>query len=194
MGDCVTLLVVVLTAALLVRRWFHHAQSLTRFRALILVSALLGFNLALGSPAMAQQQPASDCAQAPNPERPGAGMVGALDPPQGNGEKDSPYLNYGYAGMVWNVYDNNCGPLSKTITDPSTTIDTWAGNELFSLGKNIVGATNSLHYTLLNGGVLGGLNDQIGKAANSVFNNIYMQRPADMQPPRIFAAQVTVAF
>jgi outer membrane receptor protein involved in Fe transport len=28
----------------------------------------------------------------------------------------------------------------------------------------------------------------------NVFNHIYMQRPADMQPPRIFMAQVTVAF
>jgi hypothetical protein len=168
-----TLMVVLLAAALLiaVRRRRRREPVRGRARALVLVTAILGFNLALGSPAMAQD----GCAQAPNPERPGAGMVGALDPPQGNGEKDSPYLNYSYAGMVWNVYEDNCGPLSKTVTDPSTTIDTWAGNELFSMGKNIVGATNSLHYTLLNGGVLGGLNEQIGKAADSVFNNIYMQ-------------------
>lgn len=166
-------MVVVLAAALLiaVRRRSRRGPVRGRTRALLLVTAILGFNLALGSPAMAQDS----CAQAPNPERPGAGMVGALDPPQGNGEKDSPYLNYGYAGMVWHVYEDNCGPLSKTVTDPSTTIDTWAGNELFSMGKNIVGATNSLHYTLLNGGVLGGLNEQIGKAANAVFDNIYMQ-------------------
>ncbi|MFL6144941.1 MAG: magnesium transporter [Labedaea sp.] len=165
--------VVVLVAALLiaVRRRYPRAVLRGRARALLLVTAILGFNLALSSPAMAQDS----CAQAPNPERPGAGMVGALDPPQGNGEKDSPYLNYGYAGMVWNVFEDNCGPLSKTVTDPSTTIDTWAGNELFSMGKNVVGATNSLHYTLLNGGVLGGLNEQIGKAANAVFDNVYMQ-------------------
>jgi hypothetical protein len=169
----VTLTVVVLVAALLiaVRRRYPRVALGGRGRALLLVTAILGFNLALSSPAMAQD----GCAQAPNPERPGAGMVGALDPPQGNGEKDSPYLNYGYAGMVWNVFEDNCGPLSKTVTDPSTTIDTWAGNELFSMGKNVVGATNSLHYTLLNGGVLGGLNEQIGKAATAVFDNVYMQ-------------------
>jgi hypothetical protein len=168
-------IVVVLAAALLItaarRRRRRRTESRGRTRALVLVTAILGFNLVVTAPAMAQD----GCAQAPNPERPGAGMVGALDPPQGQGEKDSPYLNYGYAGMVWNVYEDNCGPLSKTVTDPSTTIDTWAGNELFNMGKNIVGATNSLHYTLLNGGVLGGLNDQIGKAASSVFDNIYMQ-------------------
>jgi hypothetical protein len=168
-----TLTVLVLAAALLyaVRRRYRRGVVTGKTRALLFVVAILGFNLALGSPAVAQ----SNCAEAPNPERPGAGMVGAIDPPQGNGEKDSPYLNYGYAGMVWHVYEDNCGPLSKTITDPSTTIDTWAGNELFSMGKNIVGATNSLHYTLLNGGVLGGLNEQIGKAASAVFDNIYMQ-------------------
>jgi hypothetical protein len=111
-------------------------------------------------------------------------MVGAIDPSQGNGEAggpytddkypNSPYLDHGYAGMVWHVYDPNCNqPLS--ISDPSVTIDTWAGNELFNLGKNIVGATNSLHYTLYNGGVLGGLNEQIGQAAHQIFDNIYMQ-------------------
>ncbi|HEV2779584.1 MAG TPA: magnesium transporter [Actinophytocola sp.] len=168
------MIVVALAAALwcAVRRRRRREQPMRgRGRALLLITAILGFNLAIGGPAMAQES----CAQAPNPERPGAGMVGALDPPQGQGEADSPYLNYGYAGMVWHVYEDNCGPLSKTVTDPSTTIDTWAGNELFSMGKNLVGATNSLHYTLLNGGVLGGLNEQIGKAASAVFDNIYMQ-------------------
>ncbi|HET9142539.1 magnesium transporter [Actinophytocola sp.] len=167
----VALLVALLFAVRRLRRAPRTPASRNRLRALVLVTAVLGFNLAIGGPAMAQD----NCAQAPNPERPGSGMVGALDPPQGNGEAGSPYLNYGYAGMVWHVYEDNCGPLSKTVTDPSTTIDTWAGNELFNVGKNVVGATNSLHYTLLNGGVLGGLNEQIGKAASAVFDNIYSQ-------------------
>ncbi|HEU5471151.1 MAG TPA: magnesium transporter [Actinophytocola sp.] len=171
-----TLTVLALVAALLIavrrhRRAPRTPASRGRSRALLLVIAVLGFNLAIGGPAMAQDS----CAEAPNPERPGSGMVGALDPPQGQGEANSPYLNYGYAGMIWHVYEDNCGPLSTTVTDPSTTIDTWAGNELFNVGKNIVGATNSLHYTLLNGGVLGGLNEQIGKAASAVFDNIFTQ-------------------
>jgi hypothetical protein len=152
-----------------------------RVASLAMVAAILGMQAIFGSPAMAQQA-AQDCT--PFPERPGAGMVGAIDPSQGNGEAggpytndkypNSPYLDHGYAGMVWHAYDPNCNqPLS--ITDPNVTIDTWAGNELFSIGKNIVGATNSLHYTLYNGGVLGGLNSQIGAAANSIFDNIYMQ-------------------
>jgi hypothetical protein len=157
-----------------------------RVVSLTMVAALLGLQAIVGSPAMAQQQETS-CS--PYPERPGAGMVGAVDPPQGNGLRggkdsgvpytddkypNSPYRDHGYAGMVWHVYDPNCNqPLS--ITNPSVTIDTWAGNELFNLGKNIVGATNSLHYTLYNGGVLGGLNQQIGAAASAIFDNIYMQ-------------------
>ncbi|MFL6121115.1 magnesium transporter, partial [Actinophytocola sp.] len=152
-----------------------------RVASLALVAGILGMQAIVGSPAMAQQ---TDTNCAPFPERPGAGMVGAIDPSQGNGESggpytdekhpNSPYLDHGYAGMVWHVYDPNCNqPLS--ISDPSVTIDTWAGNELFNLGKNIVGATNSLHYTLYNGGVLGGLNEQIGQAAKAIFDNIYMQ-------------------
>lgn len=153
-----------------------------RVASLAIVAALLGIQAMVGSPAMAQQQQDQSCA--PSPERPGAGMVGAIDPSQGNGESggpytdekypNSPYLDHGYAGMVWHTFDPNCNqPLS--ISDPSVTIDTWAGNELFNIGKNIVGATNSLHYTLYNGGVLGGLNSQIGAAANAIFDNIYMQ-------------------
>jgi hypothetical protein len=153
-----------------------------RVASLALVAGILGMQALIGTPAMAAQQEDTSCA--PFPERPGAGMVGAIDPSQGNGESggpytndkfpNSPYLDHGYAGMVWHTYDPNCKqPLS--ISDPSVTIDTWAGNELFNLGKNIVGATNSLHYTLYNGGVLGGLNSQIGEAANAIFDNIYMQ-------------------
>lgn len=168
------------------RRWRRDQINPTRRRgrvaSLAIVAALLGLQAMVGSPAMAQQQADTSCA--PFPERPGAGMVGAIDPSQGNGESggaftndkypNSPYLDHGYAGMVWHTYDPNCKqPLS--ISDPSVTIDTWAGNELFNIGKNIVGATNSLHYTLYNGGVLGGLNSQIGAAANAVFDNIYMQ-------------------
>jgi hypothetical protein len=164
----------------------NPARRRGRVTSLTVVAAILGMQAIFGSPAMAQQQ---DTSCAPFPERPGAGMVGAVDPPQGNGLRggkdsgvpytddkfpNSPYRDHGYAGMVWHVYDPNCNqPIS--ITDPSVTIDTWLGNELFNLGKNIVGATNSLHYTLYHGGVLGGLNQQIGAAANAIFDNIYMQ-------------------
>ncbi|OLR90191.1 hypothetical protein [Actinokineospora bangkokensis] len=153
-------------------RGVRHSPNPGRKAAIGLVSALVAMQALLGTPAMAQDN--TSCV--PNPERPGAGMVGALDPPQGNGEAGSAYIDYGYAGMVWHVYDDSCGGLvPQGVSDPGATIDTWVGNELFNVAKNIVGATNSLHYTLLTGGVLGGLNEQIGKAADAVFNNVYAQ-------------------
>jgi hypothetical protein len=180
-----TLLAVVVAAALLiaVRRRMRRSSATggAKFSALLIVVGILGLQTAIGSPAMAQQQ---DNSCAPYPERPGSGMAGAIDPAQGHGlsggpytdEKfpNSPYLDHGYAGLVWHVYDPECDqPLS--MTNPSTTIDTWAGNELFNIGKNLVAATNSLHYTLYEGGVLGGLNEKIGAAADAVFDNVYAQ-------------------
>jgi len=189
----ITILVVVAAVLAIQARRRHRRSTATtragrgRGAALLVVAGLLGLSTLIGTPAMAQ--PADDTSCAPFPERPGAGMAGAIDPPQGNGlrggkgsdvpytdEKfpNSPYRDHGYAGMIWHVYDPNCNePLS--ISNPSTTIDTWAGNELFNIGKNIVAATNSLHYTLYQGGVLGGLNDQISKAASAVFDNVFVQ-------------------
>ncbi|MGX7825077.1 magnesium transporter [Actinokineospora sp. 24-640] len=170
----ITVLLVVAAAALLTaarRRARRRGGELGRRSAMAVVVGIIGLHALIGSPAMAQEL---DCV--PNPERPGSGMVGAIDPPKGNGEAGTPYQVYGFAGMVWHVYDESCnGLVPSGVTDPGATIDNWAGNELFNLAKIIVGATNSLHYTLLDGGILGGLNDQIGEAAQSVFNNIYAQ-------------------
>lgn len=174
----ITLLVVVAAALLYAvrRRYRRHQEPGTRTRtrgrlvALLAVIAILGLQAVIGSPASAQ-----DSCEAPNPERPGDGMVGAIDEALGQGQKDSPYNKYGYAGMVWHTYDSDCGPLPSGLSDPDATVGNWLGNLLFNVGKNIVGATNSLHYTLLNGGVLGGLNDEIGAAADAVFNNIFAQ-------------------
>lgn len=183
----VVAVVLIVTARRRARRSPSSTARSGRLASLVVVAAIMGVQAMIGSPAMAQPTPDTSCA--PFPERPGAGMAGAIDPPQGNGLRgepenpvpytdetfpNSPYRDYGYAGMIWHVYDPNCNqPLS--LSNPSTTIDTWVGNELFNLGKNIVAATNSLHYTLYEGGVLGGLNQQISDAANSVFDNVYMQ-------------------
>lgn len=164
-------LALVSLVALARRRRGRGRAGMGRRGSMAAVVGILAMHILIGSPAMAQ-----DLNCAPNPERPGAGMVGAIDPPKGNGEAGSPYMVYGYAGMVWHVYDESCGGLVPSgVSDPGAAIDNWAGNELFNLAKNIVGATNSLHYTLLDGGVLGGLNEQIGEAAESVFDNIYAQ-------------------
>ncbi|WP_007024728.1 magnesium transporter, partial [Saccharomonospora iraqiensis] len=144
-----------------------------RLPALLAAVALLGTQLVLTAPAAAQTP--GECA--PNPERPGSGMVGALDPPTGNGADGSAYLDYGYAGMVWHVYECDDGAISlgPGVSDPESTIDTWAGNQLFNIGKNIVGATNSLHYTVLEGGLLTPIYNAVQQGAETVYDNIYTQ-------------------
>ncbi|PRX44156.1 hypothetical protein B0I33_11233 [Prauserella shujinwangii] len=141
-----------------------------RLRSLVLVIAFLGLQtVALAPPALAQ-----DC-EAPNPERPGSGMVGAIDPPATHGENGSAYLDYSYAGMVWHTYQEDCSGVMSGVSDPDTTIDTWAGNQLFNIAKNIVGATNSLHYTVLEGGLLNPIHSAVSSGAEKVYNNIYTQ-------------------
>jgi hypothetical protein len=138
---------------------------------MVLVAGLLGMQVILGVPASADQ-----CGDAPVPERPGAGMVGAIDPPAlDHGDPTTNYGKYGYAGAVWHVFDNNC-VLSKTLTDPNSVIDTWAGNQLFNVGKNIVGATNSLHYAMLSqDSMLKPLDDAVSKAARTFYDNVYVR-------------------
>ncbi|SFQ16355.1 hypothetical protein SAMN05421810_1054 [Amycolatopsis arida] len=171
-----TTLLTLLVALLLARAWHrrHGRRRSTdagrRRSALVAVAVVLGLQSVLLGPSAS----AAGCGEAPNPERPGSGMVGALDPAHGQGEANSAYSEYGYAGMVWHVFQTDCGPLSG-ITDPNSTIDTWAGNQLFNIGKNIVGATNSLHYTVLEGGLLSPLYDAVHKGAEKVYNNIYAQ-------------------
>ncbi|WIY03292.1 magnesium transporter [Amycolatopsis mongoliensis] len=129
--------------------------------------------LGLQAIATAPAASAAACGEAPNPERPGAGMVGAIDPPEGHGEPNSAYIDYGYAGMVWNTFETNCSGLN--LTPAGSTLDSWGGNQLFNLGKNIVGATNSLHYTVLEGGLLNPIYNAVKSGAEKVYNNIYAQ-------------------
>ncbi|MGQ0777268.1 MAG: hypothetical protein ACT4NY_23115 [Pseudonocardiales bacterium] len=154
---------------------------------LLLVLALLGTHAVLGVPALAQiplaqiplaqiplaQLPGvEDCKEAPNPERPGSGMVGALDAtPLEAGAPGSVYREVGYAGLVWHNYDLGCGP--SGVRNPEAVIDTWTGNLLFNVGKVIVGASNGLHYALDDGGLLAPLDDLIVAGTAGLYNSVY---------------------
>ncbi|MGH3766931.1 MAG: hypothetical protein ACRDS0_04470 [Pseudonocardiaceae bacterium] len=134
--------------------------------------AALGPSTALGSPALAQVPGVDDCKDAPNPERPGSGMVGAIDPtPLQAGTPNSVYSEVGYAGLVWHTYDLGCGP--SGLRNPNAVIDTWTGNLLFDIGKAIVGATNGLHYALGDGGLLAPLNDLIVSGTVALYDTVY---------------------
>ncbi|GAA4549511.1 magnesium transporter [Amycolatopsis samaneae] len=141
-----------------------------RRAAMLTAVLIIGMQIVLTAPANA-----AACGEPPNPERPGAGLVGAIDQPEvTHGEAGSPYYSYGYAGFVWDTFQTNCTPLAG-LASPNSTIDTWAGNQLFNVGKNIVGATNSLHYTVLEGGLLTPLYNAVKAGAEKVYNNIYAQ-------------------
>lgn len=136
---------------------------------LLAVVALIGLQALCGAPAFAQD---FSCKEPPNPERPGAGMVGAIDPaPITVGLPHSPYADYGYAGMVWHTYDLGCGPTG--VTSPNAVADTWVGNELFNVGKNLVGATNGLHYALLSGNLLAPLDDLITTGTVALYDSVF---------------------
>ncbi|MQA16426.1 MAG: hypothetical protein GEV09_20475 [Pseudonocardiaceae bacterium] len=138
---------------------------------LLLVGALLGAQALMAAPALAQN-PFGDCKEAPNPERPGSGMVGALDPtPIGQGRQGSVYAEVGYAGLVWHTYDLGCGPAG--IRDPDAVIGTWTGNQLFNVAKVIVGATNGLHYALADDGLLAPLDDLIVSGTVALYDSVY---------------------
>jgi hypothetical protein len=139
---------------------------------LMLGIALAGSSTALGSTALAQVPGVDDCKQAPNPERPGSGMVGAIDPtPLQAGTPNSVYAEVGYAGLVWHTYDLGCGP--SGLRNPNAVIDTWTGNLLFDIGKVIIGATNGLHYALGDGGLLAPLNDLIVSGTVALYDSVY---------------------
>lgn len=168
------LVVAALLAALLAahrRSAGHPAEPRRRRTVLVLVAAILGAQALIGSPASAQN-PFGDCKEAPNPERPGAGMVGAIDPtPMGTGEVGSVYAEVGYAGLVWHTYDLGCGP--SGLRDPDAVIGNWAGNQLFNVAKAVVGATNGLHYALADDGLLEPLDDLIVSGTVALYDSVY---------------------
>jgi hypothetical protein len=137
--------------------------------ALVLAGALLAAQAALGAPAWAQD---FDCKEPPNPEIPGSGMVGEIDrAPLSAGQPGSAYDEVGYAGLVWHTYDLGCGP--QGVTNPHALVDTWLGNELFNVAKNIVGATNGLHYALLYGDLMGPLDEMIATGTVALYDSVF---------------------
>ncbi|SDN57929.1 hypothetical protein [Allokutzneria albata] len=172
-----TLVVLAFAVALLVARRRARRRRLdsaaprpaARRRALLLVFAIVGMQAVIGAPAMAQT---SSCAEAPNPERDGAGMVSALDPTfRSQGAEGSVYREYGYAGQVWHTYDLGCGP--EGLRHPTAVIDTWAGNQFFNIGKNIVAATNGLHYALLGGKLMEPLDEMVKAGTVALYDSVY---------------------
>ncbi|MGQ0573746.1 MAG: hypothetical protein ACT4RN_06010 [Pseudonocardia sp.] len=116
--------------------------------------------------------PSLDCKTSPEPDRPGTGLVGSLDPPTyGAGEPGSVYHEVGYAGLVWHNYDLGC---SGAAFNPATSTDTWLGNQTFNIAKFIVGAVNWAHYLIADGGeLLAPLDDLISTATRAMYDAVF---------------------
>ena len=159
------------------RGWGGRARWRRR-AALLVTGLLLGAQAILGAPAalaggaLAQLPGMDDCKEAPNPERPASGMVGVFDPtPLNQGGDPSIYREFGYAGQVWHTYDLGCGP--SGLRNPNAVVDTWTGNQVFNIGKNLVAATNGLHYALLDGGLLDPLDNLVMSGTMALYNSVY---------------------
>ncbi|WP_300015021.1 hypothetical protein [Pseudonocardia sp.] len=162
----------VLLAALLValRRRRRRSGRASRRGALLVVTAIVGGSVLIGQPAMAQP---FDCKEAPEPDRPGTGLVGSLDPsPYGVGEPGSVYDEVGYAGLIWHNYDLGCA--GSAVFNPASTTDTWLGNQAFNVAKFAVGGVNWSHYLIANGsGLLAPLDDLIVGGTQAMYDAVF---------------------
>ncbi|MDN5751220.1 MAG: hypothetical protein L0H64_22400, partial [Pseudonocardia sp.] len=141
----------------------------SRRRALLVVTALVGGSVLLGQPASAQPL---DCKESPEPDRPGTGLVGSLDPPTyGVGEPGSVYDEVGYAGLIWHNYDLGC---AGAVVNPASSTDTWLGNQAFNVAKFIVGGVNWAHYLIVDGGeLLAPLDDLITTGTRAMYDAVF---------------------
>jgi hypothetical protein len=153
------------------RRARDSATATRRGRgaALLLVLAVVAGSGLVGSPAVAQ---GFDCKQSPEPDRPGTGLVGSLDPPRPDGgEPGSVYREVGYAGMTWHNYDLGC---AGGVLNPATTTDTWLGNQTFNVAKFAVGGVNWAHYLIADGGaLLDPLDNVITAATRAMYDSVF---------------------
>ncbi|TDQ52629.1 hypothetical protein EV188_1075 [Actinomycetospora succinea] len=114
-----------------------------------------------------------DCKAPPDPDRPGTGLVGSLDPaPLGVGAPGSVYHEVGYAGQIWWTYDLGCGP--GAARDPAAATDTWLGNQFFNLAKLVVGGVNWAHYLIERGsGLLQPLDGIVQAGTAAMYNAVF---------------------
>jgi len=137
--------------------------------AMLIVAGLVGGSVLLGQPAFGQ---GFDCKESPEPDRPGTGLVGSLDPPRASGGiEGSVYREVGYAGLVWHNYDIGC---AGAALNPSTTTDTWLGNQALNVAKFVVGGVNWAHYLIADGGeLLSPLDQLIGDGTRAMYDAVF---------------------
>ncbi|TQM15988.1 hypothetical protein [Pseudonocardia kunmingensis] len=151
------------------RRRRGPARSPRRRLSVLVVAGLVGGSVLLGQPAFGQT---FDCKEPPEPDRPGTGLVGSLDPPRASGGVEgSVYREVGYAGLVWHNYDIGCG---GAALNPATTTDTWLGNQTLNVAKFAVGGVNWAHYLIADGGeLLSPLDQLISDGTRAMYDAVF---------------------
>jgi hypothetical protein len=152
-------------------RWLTAGAKVAVVGGLVVGSMLVGPFLGPLGGSVAMADP-FDCKSAPDPDRPGSGLVGSLDQtPRGTGEPGSVYAEVGYAGLVWHTYDLGCG---GSLSDPSVNTDTWLGNQTFNIAKFVIGGVNWAHYLIAQGGdVLTPLDNVVSDATKAMYQGVF---------------------
>lgn len=150
------------------RRGRGCGEHRNRRTAVLVVAALAAGSSLIGSPAYAAPW---DCKDAPEPEWPEGGLVGTLDHPgAGAGVPGSVYREVHYGGTVWHTYDVGCVPAG------GADLDTWLGNQVFNVAKNIVGVTNWAHYLIEDGpGFLDPFDKLIRGGVDAMWNSVFLR-------------------
>lgn len=138
--------------------------------SLLIVIGLVGGSVLIGQTALAQPL---NCKESPEPDRPGTGLVGSLDPPTlSAGEPGSVYNEVGYAGLVWYNYDLGCA--GTAVFNPASTTDTWMGNQALNVAKFAVGGVNWAHYLIADGGeLLAPLDNLVTTGTRAMYDSVF---------------------
>jgi hypothetical protein len=136
----------------------------SRTAAMIITAAILALQIVLGTPQAAAA--GASCTDAPAIDAFNGGLSGAIDGATGQGLAGSAYIDYGYSGEIWHVYEPD-SPV--TCVADQAGIDTWIGNEFFNGAKTLVAITNSLHYLVYQGGVAANMDDIVTVGADATF-------------------------
>lgn len=156
------------------RRWAKHWRRLAAagVASLALLLAAPAADALPSAPSSSQLPGDTDCKEAPDPEFPGAGVVGDLDPPiASQGKPGGVYNEQGYGGLIWHTYDLGCGPDAAVAPDAVT--DNWLGGLLFDLSKVIIAASISVNDALMDGGVLSKLDDLLVSGTAALYEGVF---------------------
>ncbi|MFF4771091.1 hypothetical protein ACFY1V_31740 [Streptomyces sp. NPDC001255] len=120
-----------------------------------------------------------DCKTPPEPEIPGEGMSGFVDPgPPLSRTPDVPraqmlshlYSTRGYAGLTWTTYDIGC---AGGLGEPLAVLDTGLGNALMGLSTTLVALAVKLRSFALGDQITGPLDRAVSVATRAVHEAVF---------------------